>query len=232
MATSKEPKKTKYSYVCTHCDKAYVNEAMFLEHVCTQMQRAQQMKTTEGMAAWIAYTTWMKLQGRKVPPQTSFIESKFYQSLIKFAGFVKTIPSLDMEDYIRHMIKLTMPPAIWTHGDVYKMYIKATKKESPIKQIQNSTMFIMKVCDEDDVPIDQFFANLPCPQLIQWIDNNDITPWILLVSTKFKRWYAGLDEDDQDRVNTAIDIDNWGTKIRNNPEVVQQSKDILLELGL
>jgi type IV secretory pathway VirJ component len=53
-----------------------------------------------------------------------------------------------------------------------------------------------------------------------------------LVSTKFKQWYAALDEDDQDAINAIIDIDNWAQKIRNSPEVVKQTKGILAELGL
>jgi hypothetical protein len=197
-----------------------------------QMQRAQKMKTTEGMSAWMAYCTWMKLQGRKIPPQTTFIESRYYQSLIKFAGFVQSIPTIDVDDYIRLMIKLAMQPAIWTHPDVYKMYIKSTKQESPIKQVQNSTLFIMSECDKANVDISEFFQNTPCPQLIQWVRENDVTPWLLLVSTKFKQWYGGLDEDDQERVNGVIDIENWTTKIRNNPTVVQTAKSILVELGL
>jgi hypothetical protein len=196
------------------------------------MQRAQKMKTTEGMTAWLAYSTWMKFQGRKVPPQTTFLESRYYQSLVKFAAFMHSIPTIDMDSYIRLMIKLNMQPAIWAHPDVYKMYIKSTKRESPIKQVQEATLFIMEFCDKEGYSISEFFQSITCPQLVQWIRDNDVTPWLLLVSTKFKQWYAALDEDDQDAINAIIDIDNWAQKIRNSPEVVKQTKGILAELGL
>jgi hypothetical protein len=55
---------------------------------------------------------------------------------------------------------------------------------------------------------------------------------LLLTSTKFKQWYAGLDEDDRDNLSKVLDIEEWVEKIKANPNTVSKTKSIVAELGL
>lgn len=229
----KKPKKAAGSYTCSHCDRVFHQESSFLDHCCMQMQRAQQMKTTEGMAAWLSYSTWLKFMGKKVPPQTGFISSKFYQSFVKFAGFVKDTKLPNVDSYIRHMVKHDIPPVIWTHSSMYEEWVRVNSAErSPAKLVQTSAIFLCKVAEEQQVDVADVFVNTTSGEISQWIRNGDVSPWLLLTSTKFKQWFQQLDELDRDNMAKVLDVEEWMDKIRANPNTIAKTKAIVAELGL
>jgi len=210
-----------------------MREAAFLDHVCQQMQRAHKMKTSEGVAAWLAYGSWLKFMGKKVPPQSGFISSRFYQSFIKFAAFVQATKLPNVESYIRHMVKYDIPPVIWTSDPIYNEWVRVNSTErSPSKLVQASALYLCKVAEVQNCDVAEVFSNTTSSEVGQWIRNGDVSPWLLLTSTKFKQWYAGLDEDDRDHLARVLDIEEWADKIRSNPNTVTKTKAIVAEMGL
>lgn len=197
------------------------------------MQRAQKMKTSEGVTAWMHYCTWLKAMGKKVPPQTGFIASKFYQSFIKFAAFCQSTRLPNVDSYIRHMVTHDIPPVIWTHTAMYEEWIRSTTTEkSPAKLVQSSAMFLCNAAEEHDCDVTDIFAHVTSSEVSQWIRNGDVSPWLLLTSSKFKLWYKDLDEDDKDNMSKVLDVEEWVDKIRSNPNTITRTKAIVIELGL
>lgn len=210
-----------------------MREAAFLDHVCQQMQRAHALKTSEGIGAWLAYSSWLKFMGKKVPPQSGFISSRFFQSFIKFAAFCQATKLPNVESYIRHMVKYNIPPVIWTSDAIYSEWIRVNSSErSPSKLVQTSALFLYKVAEAHEVDVSDLFEHTTSGQVSQWIRNGDVSPWLLLTSTKFKQWYAALDEDDRDNVSTVLDVAEWVDKIKSNPNTVSKTKAIVAEMGL
>jgi hypothetical protein len=226
-------KKQASNYICGYCGKAFMREAAYIDHVCTQMQRHQKMKTSEGVAAWIAYSTWLKVQGKKVPPQTSFLSSHYYQSFIKFASFVQQVKTLDIEEYIRHMVKNNIQPVIWTHNAIYGEWIRANSVErSPLKAVQKSCVFLLDVAEEKNVPIEQLFENCSSPEVGNWIATGQVSPWLLLNSNSFKQWWSQLDDDDKQQLSKIISPSEWMARIKSNPTTVQKIKPMVAEMGI
>jgi len=210
-----------------------MREAAFLDHVCQQMQRSQKMKTSEGMAAWLAYSSWLKAMGKKVPPQTGFISSRFFQSFIKFAAFSQATHLPNVESYVRHMVKYNIPPVIWTSSAIYDEWIRVNSAEkSPTKLVQASAVYLCKVAETQHCDVAEVFDHTTSGELSQWIRNGDVSPWLLLTSTKFKQWYGSLDEDDRENVSKVLDVSEWVDKIKSNPNTVTKTKAIVAEMGL
>jgi hypothetical protein len=221
------------NFVCVYCNKPFLREAAYLDHVCTQMQRHQKMKTSEGMSAWIAYGLWMKAMGKKVPPQASFTVSQYYQSFIKFAALVQQVKTIDMEEFIRHMVKLGIPPVIWTNNAIYEEWIRSsTEERSPLKAVKQSCLFLLNLADRAEINVEEIFDHITSPQVSDWIRTGKVTPWLLFNSQKFKSWYTGLEEDDKDELSKVLDPSEWMEKIRSNPNTVPTIRKIVVEMGL
>lgn len=210
-----------------------MREAAYLDHVCQQMQRTQQMKSTEGVAAWMAYSSWLKFMGKKVPPQSGFISSKFFQSFIKFAAFCKTTRLPNVESYIRHMVKYDIPPVIWTSSAIYTEWVRVNSTErSPSKLVQQTAVFLCNAAEKQQCDVSEIFSHTTSGELSQWIREGNVSPWLLLTSTKFKTWYKTLDDDDKDNMARVVDVAEWIEKLQANPNTVAKTKAIVAELGL
>ena len=197
------------------------------------MQRAQKMKTNEGVAGWLSYCTWLKCMGKKVPPQAGFISSRFYQSFIKFAAFCQATKLPNVDSYIRHMVKHDVPPVIWTHTSIYEEWIRvSTTEKSPVKLVQTSAIFLCKVAEQQHCDVAQIFDHTTSGEVSQWIRAGSVSPWLLLTSTKFKQWFKDLDADDKDSMTTVLDVEEWIDKIKANPNTVSKTKAVVAELGL
>lgn len=209
-----------------------MQEAAFIDHVCEPMIRAQKMRTTEGVAAWIAYSTWLKQMGKKVPPQSSFLSSRFFQSFMKFAGFVQQVKTINVEQYIHHMVKHGIQPVIWTSEPIYSEWVRSNITErSPIKQVQSSSLFLLKQAEEKGVDVGDLFYHITAPEVGDWVQTGRVTPWLLLVSTKFKLWFGELDADDRDQLARIINPAEWHERLKGNPNTIVKIKEIAKEIG-
>lgn len=210
-----------------------MREAAFIDHICQQMQRAHKLKTSEGMAAWLTYSAWLKVMGKKVPPQSGFISSRFYQSFVKFAAFCQSTKLPNVESYIRHMVKFDIPPVIWTSAAIYDEWVRVnTTEKSPLKLVQAAAVYLCKVAETQNCDVAEIFDHTTSGEVSQWIRNGDVSPWLLLTSTKFKQWFANLDDDDRDHISRVLDIAEWVEKIKSNPNTVTRTKAIVAEMGL
>ncbi len=233
MTTVLVRKRKENKYVCTHCGAGFMRETAYIEHVCLQMQRSQKMKTADGVSAWVAYTIWLKAKGLKVPPQTSFLTSKFYQSFIKFAEFVRQVKTINVEQYVINMVKHGIPPVIWTHDSIYSEWIRSTTEEkSPIKQVQNTAMFLMQYAEEQGFDISELFKHVTLPLFVHWLESRQISMWFMLGSKCFKQWQAALDGEDREYLSTKFSVEEWLQKVRNNPNTMEKIKAIVHEMGL
>lgn len=209
-----------------------MQEQAFLDHVCVPMQRTHKLKTTEGVAAWLAYSAWLKYKGKKIPPQQAFISSQFYQSFIKFAEFCRSVKNLNMENYVRHMVKYDIAPVIWTHAAIYGEWIRANDEQPPLKSVQATTLYLLEYCDGQKIDIANLFDNVGSTTITDWVLTGRVSPWLLFGSTKFKRWFGELDDNDKSFLSDALNPAEWGERLKGNPNTLVQIKSIVAELGL
>lgn len=232
-AKAKKAAKKESNYICSHCSKGFMQERSFLDHVCTQMQRYQKMKTPDGMSAWLAYSAWLRCQGKKITTQQGFLSSHFYQSFIKFAEFVRAVKNIDVERYARDMVAHNIPPVIWTNDAIYSEWIRSTSVErSPLKLVQQTAVFLMDYAEDGGFDVSDIFDHITSSQLSDWILTGKVTPWFLLGSSKFKTWYSLFDEDDKKYFSQAMNPSEWIDRIRSNPNTVAKVKLIVQEMDL
>lgn len=222
-------------FYCTYCHHSFHYEDRFLKHQCRQKQRAEEINSPIGQAAWFYYQSWMRAQHHMLPHIKAFLHSKFYKPFIRFAEFVKQVRIPDPELYILQMVALDMAPMLWTNDQVYTAFLEyMDRKLSATRHAEITIDTLFDYADSlgcQNSPGDVFVKTNP-NEIIQLIRQRKLSPWLLLHSGKFKKFYAGLSKDQQIVIETMIRPTYWAEKLKKDPESVEVMKTFVKQMDL
>lgn len=221
-------------FTCRYCHSSFVREDRYLAHECKQMKRLKEFRTPLGQAAWAYYQEWMKSYRRAVPMSSTFLESKYYRTFIKFAEFAARVGIPDTTKFIWFMRQKDIQPALWTNSEVYAMYLEFLDMQAtPMEQVKTSLKTLMKVSEDKEIDISKVFETLTPNQIITLLQQRRLSPWFLLCSKEFKRMLVHRTNDEQKVIfETIIRADYWAEKFAEHPAIVQKVKQYIGELSL
>jgi hypothetical protein len=224
---------TSYMYQCKHCTKRFARESTLFKHECKEMLRAKEIKSPIGMKAYSLYKRWMEKQQRSVPPIETFMGSDFYSSFVKFAKYTQDLHVSNPEIYVDVMVKEKLSPLHWTVDDAYSMYLEyIDKRLDPYDQAERTINYLGDVADALEVEIGSVFNELSYGDMLDLVNQRQLSPWILFCSKKFKEWVAKLEPTDKTNLMKAIGVVYWQMMLERNPNVVEDMKTIVVEMGL
>lgn len=220
-------------YECKFCHTSFVYEDRFLNHKCKQMQRHEEFQTPLGQAAWIYYQEWMKAYQRMVPRTSSFLQSKFYTSFIKFATFVKQVNMPDTKLFIRLMKQRDLSPTLWTNDAVYTLYLEVVDKQrTPLQHAKTSIDKLYEFADEYHCNISEVFDHIQPAQIIQSLRQRQLSPWILLCSKKFMLFFSNMSHEERIIIETIVRPTTWSQRFKDHPKEHQTMKRFVSELKI
>ncbi len=221
-------------FQCTFCEQRFHLETRFMKHRCKQMQRDEEFRTTNGQAAWQHYQKWMKAYRRTVPKSSAFLHSKFYNSFIRFAKFVKKVHLPDPELFIKLMKDKEISPTIWHDDQVYALYLEfLDRRAPPIKQAQITINTLFDFATERECDVSDIFNVLTSNEVIHLLRQRRLSPWILLNSTKFTQFFINnVVGEERIIMESIIRPDYWSEKFSTCPEDVERMKLYVAELSL
>jgi hypothetical protein len=224
---------TSFLYQCKFCKKRFTKERHFMAHECKEMIRSREIQTVVGQRAYILYKHWLEKQRRKPPPIETFVTSTYYTGFIKFATFCKETSISDPELYVELMVKRGISPALWTKDEPYSIYLEhIDKRADPYKQAEHTLECLAIVADKLGIQIDQVFDELRYGEMMDLINQRQLTPWILFCSSKFKQWVSKLDEYERTALMKAIGIGYWQMTFEKNPSVLADMKELVNGVGI
>lgn len=225
--------KPKQVYECEYCHKHYVREGAFLTHSCKPKDRLDQMKTPLGQAAYLFYAKWMFSTKRTVPSRDTFKNSKFYESFIRFAKFVKAVRIPVPEVYIQVMTSKDLPPAMWTMDDAYGFYLEHVEYHmDPKTSIRIASSILSDLAHEYECDIPDVFERVSTNEILQLIRERKLTPWVLLKSTKFKAFLNRLTDEQVAILESLINSSFWKKRFADDPKTVDFVKQCNEVLGI
>ncbi len=176
----------KSEYKCKHCKHIFTSEIIFRKHSCKEMKRYNFLKTPRGIASFIVYNEWRKLQFRKTIPKNTFLISKYFDSFHRFIEFSNLKSMSNRRAYMTYMISNTIPPYFWCDNDVYMQYIKYLDTTLVIEDwISETSETIKELSNILGCPTSNIFDFLLPIDVIKLITARRVSPWILLLSKKF-----------------------------------------------
>lgn len=221
-------------YECRFCGTKFQTESRFLKHRCKQMIRDEEFRTPVGQSAWLYYQNWMKAYRRQIPKASAFLHSKFYNSFVRFAKFVKQVNLPDIDLFIWLMKEKDISPTLWVNDQVYSIYLEfIDHKGDPLKQTQITINTIFDIADAAECEPSEVFGILTPAEVIHFLRTRRMSPWVLLHSDRFMDFFVHqVSPEERIIMGTIIRPEFWSEKFANNPEAVNAIKKYISELNL
>lgn len=220
-------------FQCHHCGKKFMLERAFMNHQCPEMEKNEMLKTVDGQAAYVHYTTWLKKQNRKAPPIETFLYSTYFRSFYNFAQFIRSVSLPNPDKYIDIMVEKKIAPLLWPRPECYSMYLQWNDNKSPpLEQVNISVDTILDLSDAANCSPSELFDAIHIRDIIQLLQERKLSPWFLLCSKKFKEKLAMASDDDNKQLMRLIGIGYWANKMAENENDVRQIKLIVSALGV
>lgn len=223
-------------YKCSYCGKRYQREDAFIKHKCKQMIREEGLRTPVGQAAWRFYQDWMRFQHKRVPDDRTFLNSRYYNSFMKFANFVKQTDLPTPEKFIKLMIKENYHPPMWLIDEIYVIYLEhLDKTRSPSDHVTITFHTLAKISDEYGCNISKIFEEISSSQLIELIKQRKLSPFVLLASKKFSRFLVKTSKENKEQfiiLTRLIRVDHWKKYIERHKKMFDTIKRHVTEMDL
>lgn len=223
-------------YKCNYCGKRYQRERAFIDHRCKQMIREEELRTLIGQAAWRFYQDWMRFQRKRVPDDRAFLNSRFYNSFMKFAKFVKQTDLPTPEKFIKLMIQENYHPPMWLIDEVYVIYLEyldRTRTPSDHATITFQTLF--KVSNTLECDISEVFDEISSSQIIELIKQRKLSPFVLLASKKFNQFIVKTSKENKEQfiiLTNLIRFNHWKKYIECHQKAFESIKRHVAEMEL
>ena len=223
-------------YQCHYCNKKFKYEKCFLQHKCKMMEREEALRTPIGQAAWNYYQDWMRLQHKRVPDDRAFLKSKFYESFNRFAKFVKQADLPTPQTFMKLMIQKDYPPYMWHMNEVYVEYMEHLYYNIPPKEhAEITTETLLKIADAADCDVSEVFDILNASEVIEFLKQRKLSPWILLHSSKFFQFLVKTKKENAEQyiiLESVIRPNYWAGRFQKRPDIVKFMKKIVAGLEL
>lgn len=199
------------------------------------MVKLKTCKSKKGLSAFNDYKYWLSLRNRRVSKLETFVDSKYYSCFIKLQSWIgeKGIP--DKKLYIRYMLEKNLTPNFWYNNkDLYESFIRHYDETvTPIAMVNTTLSTLYKLADILECDIGEVLQQLLPSEIAKLVFERRLSPWILLLSTKFKHYLHMLNDPSQYvMITSVIDAREWEKKFKKNPEAVAKIKNVISELDL
>lgn len=222
-----------YKYECEYCGQKFKQEGRFLKHYCKERKKVEESKSAIGKSAYLIYSQWIKTKGG-VANQKSFLGSRYFNTFIRVAKYLKEIDIADVDTFVRFVTEKRYMPSVWTSNDVYIPYIQYMDASvPPLKHATISSKTIMAVADEKEIPTSEFFEHVTGSEVIHLLQTRKLSPWLLYFSNKFKTFYNDkLNGDEKIIINTFLNGELWKERFEKHKRVIPKIKHFVEGLDL
>lgn len=197
------------------------------------MQRNDEMDSVVGKAALMYYQEWMRMKGRNAArDEETFKSSKFYTAFINFAEWARKVRLLRPSDFIRKMVNKDFSPNYWTRDEIYMLYLEELDKLPPMDQVEMSLKTLGAICENIDAEMSEVFSLMSGMDIIQLLRSRRLSPWLCLMSKRFRVAFVMLPKEQQIIIETIIRADVWAEKLENHQEEAAKIRKLVAQNGL
>lgn len=220
-------------YACKYCKRKFQTERVFMRHSCTQMERAAEIQTPIGTAAFALYKRWLEKQKRTAPSIETFCTSAYYTPFVKFTKWKQETGIADVDRYVELMVKHKIAPVLWRRSEAYQIYLEYMDKISdPYEQASLTVETLTALAEGLQVAPGDVFKQLQVSEVLDLVQQRRLSPWLLFCSKSFKKWISEQHESDRAAFMNAVGIGFWTEKLGQAPRIVQDLRETAEQLGI
>jgi len=221
-------------FECSFCESRFVHETKFTKHRCDLMVRDEYVRTdVDGRFAFRVYKTWIEVRGYQRPRRSAFIESKYYNTIVKFVDFYREMMLPDLEDYMRFMVEDNLLPGMWSNAGIYEQYLIAfDDRVRPLKQADITFKYMDVLTESLDCTYAELFDYIDVREMVKLIQCRRFSPWVLLSSKRFMRYLAECNPNEAPALEAMVEDSMWQPRLRAWPKAYKAIRELTKELGI
>lgn len=198
-------------------------ETGFMKHHCAQRERLEELKSARGQTAYTMYSEWMRLQKRSVPPADTFLISKQYRYFVNFVDWVEKTAIPNPMQFVKVMVDTDTAPVLWCRHTTYALYLQWYDNQyPPLQQFVETYDRLAELALDMRCDILDVYFQLGAEEIARLVRRRKLSPWLLVVSTRFLKYVAGLPAHERDMLNEAINFGAYAAKIKAQPELAAE----------
>lgn len=224
----------KHAYECKYCRRTFAREPTYLKHECARMKRHHTLCSPIGQIAYSYYQQWMKLHKRYAPSSEAFADSGSFHKFVAFAQFVRKVSMSHVDRYLKFLLSRKYDINFCANPTVYAEYLNYLDQElTPMDQVKTTISALLRIADAREVPFNEVFGHLTFPEVVDGVQSRKISPWLLLLSPKFraqlKTRYTPIQRS---IIEKTINPTAWMLKFKSQPTDVDAIKKVISQIGL
>lgn len=219
---------------CDHCGKRFVKEAGYNKHKCDMMERAEFLETRRGKFALSVYNAFMTCKKKQKQTKQVFMESKYYNAILKFVEFYYSAMLPDMYDYVDFCCnELDLLPQFWVRNDVYETYINEfDSRITPLEQADITLKHIGGLSNQVECEVHEVFDYMDVSDITRFIQSRRWSPWVLLSSKSFAAYLEQCNQYEAIVLGAMINEDIWSERFRKMPKALKTIQNLTKEFGI
>jgi len=220
---------------CEYCDKLFKSDRRYEKHTCSGMKRDDEFNSTQGQSAWNNYKSWMRYKKHHVPSSShTFKKSTHFTSFFNFAKFLATTCVTDVDIFIKLMVSKRISPKFWTHPDAYGKYLNHLARDVSTPILLKITIgTLLDIADIYEIASADVFDKLTPADIIDLLQTRQISPCVLLHSSKFAHFYKNKPSGEQKIIiGYIINTKYWNVRFKTEATAEKLIKECVAELGI
>ena len=221
-------------FKCDFCEAQFITQDTFEAHSCRQRERMQELSTSTGVLAYKHYSLWFKKRKLLIPNKESFVVSRYYKTFFSFTKFTKKMGVPDVDLYIGFMARENILPQHWSNPDIYNYFLDYFDNECKVTTHLRITIKTMeRLASILECKLDEVFDNLDVDDCIKLIQSRNFSPWVLLLSSKFKTFISDNATNEQLKlIEEVMKVNRWKTIMEKNRDKIKTTKQYIHEFNL
>jgi hypothetical protein len=204
-----------------------------MKHVCEAKKRVSQMLSPIGQAAFGYYNTWFKLKKLSQQSSATFLESRYFKSMIKFAEFIVKTNIGKPEKYIELMVDGGVNPSLWCAAGAYDVYIAWLDKVNPQEdQVQESLSYLLDICEKEGVALADIAKYLGPQRIISITQQKRLSPWVVFRAKSFLSEFKTWDKAHRVTYGRVSDAESFVKRFEKDPDMTRRFDALFAEFGL
>lgn len=214
----------KRKFRCAFCEKVFTRKSWYEKHMCDKKKRFLDRNNINKIKAHRLFNHWQRRTGllRRGKEKTfeEFCKSPYYNTFVNLVEFTNREYVVSSFKYIDWLVEHNVPEKKWFNErglEKYRDYLR--KAEDPEYQAKTSCQNIEVWCEDNDVPIVEFFSRIQPGQALNMVRENKLSPWVLFSYNQcLEELTSRFDGEVLFTLNEHINVSYWLDKVQRNRE--------------
>lgn len=222
----------KDGFLCSHCEKTFVRERSFLNHMCEKKRRWILKDEKHVKLAFYAFQEFYRIGFNIKKDYKDFIQSQYYSGFVKFGKHLCNICVIEPEEFVSFVLKTGLRIDVWCKDWVYEEFVRyQTSRESFEKAVERNILLMKQWSTQNNFHWTDFFKEISTTLAVSYIKSGRISPWVLYNSTSGLDLLNRMSDEELGLVAEYINPSNWQKKFDKYSDEVEFIKKVCDEAG-